>query len=159
MPEGTAGTSTGTPVIDDEAIVAPIDFVLLEFSPDRLTGEAAPALMDLVERGVIRLFDLRIVRKAEDGTVQVVDITDPLAAKGGFSTFAGASSGILGVDDIRQATDAMAPGTVAALIVYENTWAARFVAAVRQSGGELIASARIPATDIIEALDALDATD
>lgn len=153
-------TTTDMPAVDsDEAIVAPIDFVLLEFSAERLTGDAAPALMDLVERGVIRLFDLLILSKAEDGTVDVVEFSDPLSEQGGFSTFAGASSGILDQDDIRQATDAMTPGTVAALIVYENTWAARFVAAVRASGGELIASARIPATDIIEALDALDTTD
>ena len=151
-------TTTHTSAVDDETLVAPIDFVLLEFSPERLTGEAAPALMDLVERGVIRLFDLQIVRKAEDGSVEVIELTDPIAESGGFSSFTGASSGILGVEDIVQATDAMSPGTVAALIVYENTWAARFVAAVRASGGELIASARIPATDIIEALDALDET-
>lgn len=153
-------TTTDMPAVDsDEAIVAPIDFVLLEFSAERLTGDAAPALMDLVERGVIRLFDLLIIRKAEDGAVDVVEFSDPLSERGGFSSFAGASSGILDQDDIRQATDAMTPGTVAALIVYENTWAARFVAAVRASGGELVASARIPATDIIEALDALDKTD
>lgn len=153
-------TTTDVPAVDsDEAIVAPIDFVLLEFSAERLTGDAAPALMDLVERGVIRLFDLLIIRKAEDGTVDVVEFSDPLSERGGFSSFEGASSGILDQEDIRQATEAMTPGTVAALIVYENTWAARFVAAVRASGGELIASARIPATDIIEALDALDETD
>ena len=152
-------TSTENSTVGNAAIHAPIDFVLLEFSSDRLTGEAGPALMDLVERGVIRLFDLLVVRKAEDGTVDVLDLTDPLSHAGGFSYFAGASSGILDDDDVRQASDAMTPGTVAALIVYENTWAAPFVAAVRNSGGELIASARIPATDIIEALDALDETD
>ena len=151
-------TTTETPAVDDETLVAPIDFVLLEFSADRLTGDAAPALMDLVDRGVIRLFDLLIIRKAEDGAVDIVEFSDPLSERGGFSTFAGASSGILDQEDIRQATEAMSPGTVAALIVYENTWAARFVAAVRASGGELIASARIPATDLIEALNALDET-
>jgi hypothetical protein len=112
----------------------PIDFVLLEFSSDRLTGEAGPALLDLVERGVIRLLDLQVVRKAEDGSVDVLELTDPLAESGGFTYFAGASSGILGDDDVRQAAEAISPGMVAALIVYENTWAAPFVAAVRNSG-------------------------
>lgn len=134
----------------------PVDFVLLEFPTDRLTGEAGPALLDLVDRGVIRLFDLLVVRKGEDGAVDVLELTDPLAQSGGFAYFAGASTGMLGDDDVRQAAEAMTPGTVAALIVYENTWAAPFVAAVRRSGGELVASARIPATDVIDALDALE---
>ncbi len=136
----------------------PIDFVLLEFPRDRLTGEAAPALLDLVERGVIRLFDLLVVSKGEDGSVDVLELTDPLAENSGFSYFAGANSGMLGDDDVREAAEAMRPGTVAALIVYENTWAAPFVAAVRNSGGEMVASARIPATDVIAALDALEQT-
>jgi hypothetical protein len=150
-PASTAATT--------ETVHGPIDFILLEFSTDKLTGEAGPALMDLVERGVIRLFDLLVVRKVEDGSVDVLELTDPLAENGGFAYFAGASSGLLGEDDVRQAAEALSPGTVAALIVYENTWAAPFVAAVRNSGGELVASARIPATDLIEALDALEQTD
>jgi len=140
------------------AFHGPIDFVLLEFPADRLTGEAGPALLDLVERGVIRLFDLLVVRKDEDGSFDVLELTDPLSDQGGFSYFAGARSGMLGDDDAREAAEAMAPGTVAALIVYENTWAAPFVAAVRNSGGEMVASARIPAADVIAALDALDQT-
>lgn len=137
----------------------PIDYVLLEFPRDRLTGQAGPALMDLVERGVIRLFDLLVVSKGEDGMVEVLELTDPLSESGGFHYFAGASSGMLGEDDVREASEALTPGTVAALVVYENTWAAPFVAAVRSSGGELVASARIPAGDVIAALDALDQND
>jgi hypothetical protein len=137
----------------------PIDFVLLEFSIEQLTGEAGPALMDLVDTGVIRLLDLLVVRKAEDGSVDVLELTDPLAESGGFSYFAGAASGILGDDDVREAAQAIAPGMVAALIVYENRWAAPFVAAVRNSGGDVVASMRIPAADIIEALDALEQND
>ena len=152
--------STETPSVNSvNDLHGPIDFVLLEFPTDRLTGEAGPALLDLVERGVIRLFDLLVVSKGEDGSFDVLELTDPLSESGGFSYFAGASSGLLGDDDVRKAADAMTPGTVAALIVYENTWAAPFVAAVRNSGGELVASVRIPATDVIEALDALDQTD
>lgn len=151
--------TTGTTAAGTDDVHGPIDFVLLEFATDNLTGEAGPALMDLVERGVIRLFDLLVVRKADDGSVDVLELTDPLAENGGFAYFAGVSSGLLGDDDVRQAGEALSPGTVAALIVYENTWAAPFVAAVRNSGGELVASARIPASDLMEALDALDQTD
>ena len=135
----------------------PIDFVLIEFPIDRLTGEAAPALVDLVEREVIRLLDLLVISKGHDGTVEGLELTDPSSAAGGFEYFAGAQTGLLGDDDVAEAAAAMEPGTVAALIVYENTWAAPFVEAVRGSGGELVASARIPATDVIAALDALDA--
>lgn len=138
----------------------PVDFVLIEFPADQLTGEAGPALVDLVERGLIRIFDLTVISKAEDGAVEAMELTDPLAGGGGgFQYFAGAQSGLIGDDDIREAAQAMTPGTVAALIIYENTWAAPFVGAVRNSGGELIASARIPAPDVMAALDALDSQD
>ena len=141
----------------EEGVHGPIDFVLLEFPGDQLTGEAAPALMDLVERGVIRLYDLTVIAKGTEGDVQVVELQDPTGA-GGFSYFAGASSGLIGDDDVREAANAMAPGTVAALIVYENSWAIPFVTAARNSGGQLIASARIPAGDLMAALDELETT-
>ena len=137
----------------------PIDFLLMEFPGDRLTGAAAGALLDLVDRGIVRVYDLMVVRKAEDGTVSGIEINDLSADKvGGFTAFAGARSGLLGDDDARQAAHAMKPGTVAALLVYENSWAIPFVAAARDSGGQVIASARIPAQDVMDALDGLEAT-
>jgi uncharacterized membrane protein len=138
-------------------VVGPIDFLLMEFPQDQLTGEASQALADLVEAGIIRVFDLMILSKNEDGSVEAMELTDPGTGAGGFSYFAGASSGLLGDEDMQQAAEAMSPGTVAALIVYENRWAEPFVAAARNSGGEVIASARIPAADIMEALEALEA--
>ena len=138
----------------------PVDFVLIEFPAERLTGEAGPALVDLVERGLIRIFDLTVISKAQDGSVEAMELTDPLTGGNGwFQYFVGAQSGLIGDDDIREAAEAMTPGTVAALVIYENTWAAPFVGAVRNSGGELIASARIPAADVMAALDALDSQD
>lgn len=141
------------------AVHGPIDFVLIEFATDRVTGAAAEALMDLVERGVIRVYDLLVIRKDEDGTFSGVEISDLAADQvGGFNAFAGARSGLLDDDDLRQAADAMKPGTIAALVVYENAWAVPFVAAARDAGGQLIASARIPAQDVMDALDALEAS-
>lgn len=134
----------------------PIDFALIEFPRDKLTGEASQALMDLVQRGTIRLYDLMVIAKNEDGSVEMLELTDPTSEAGGFSYFAGARSGLLGDDDLDEAAGAMESNTVAALIVYENTWAIPFVAAARNSGGELIASARIPAPDVMAALDALE---
>lgn len=151
-------TTTDTPAPITEAS-GPIDFLLLEFPRDQLTGAAGDALMDLVERGLIRLFDLVVISKDDNGGVDVLEVTDPTSAAGGFAYFHGARSGLVGNDDVTEAAAAMQPGTVAALIVYENTWAAPFVAAARDSGGEVIASARIPATEIMAALEALEPTD
>jgi hypothetical protein len=144
----------------DGEVHGPIDFVLLEFPGDRVTGAAADALLDLVDRGVVRVYDLLVVHKDADGSFAGVDIGDLSAdAVGGFSVFGGARSGLLGDEDLAQAAGVMQPGTVAALIVYENAWAVPFVAAAREAGGQLVASARIPAQDVMDALDALDAAD
>lgn len=137
----------------------PIDFVLIEFDAGRLTGEAAPALLDLVERGVVRLLDLLVISKDEDGALNAVELTDPTGPGAEFAYFAGARSGLIADDDMAQAADAMRPGTMAALIVYENSWAVPFVGAVLDSGGEVIASARIPAAEVMAALDELESDD
>jgi hypothetical protein len=139
-------------------VYGPIDFVLLEFEADNLRGEAAEAMLDLVERGIVRIYDLLIIKKDADGTFSGVAV-DALAdhEKGAFAVFEGASSGMLGDEDIAQAAGAMEPGTVAALIVFENLWAVPFVRAVYNAGGQVIASARIPADVVNEALNALEA--
>lgn len=135
--------------------LGPIDFLLMEFPNERTDGAAAAALADLIEAGTIRLLDLVIARKEIDGTVEVIDI-DGLGDISSFVQFAGARSGLIGDDDVQQAGDAMTPGTTAALLVFENAWAAPFVAAARKNGGEVIASMRIPAQDVMDALDALE---
>ena len=136
----------------------PVDYLLIEFPTDRLTGAVAPALVDLVESGIIRLYDLMVISKCESGAVEAIELRDSPVAQD-FQYFAGASSGMLDDDDMQQAADAMTPGTVAALLVYENSWAAPFVAAARGSGGEVIASGRIPATVVMDVLDALETAD
>lgn len=138
--------------------VGPVDFLLMEFPADRLTGEAGAALLDLVEQGTIRVLDLMVIAKDDAGGVQVIELTDPGGPAESFTFLAGARSGLLGDDDAAEAAAAMEPGKVAALLVYENSWAAPFVAAARNSGGEVIASARIPAADVMAALDALETT-
>jgi len=135
----------------------PIDFVLIEFSADRLTGGAAQALLDLVDKGIVTLFDVLVVGKSDDGSVYAVDVGEDVEHVGGFTALAWGRSGLLTDDDMHAAAEAMEPGKLAVLIVYENTWARPFVAAARESGGELIASARIPAQDVMDALDALEA--
>jgi hypothetical protein len=135
--------------------MGPVDYVLVEWPGRQPTGEALPYLVDLVDRGLIRIIDLAFIAKGEDGSVAIAEVAD-LGDE--IAVFEGASSGLLHDDDIAQAGDVLEPGTSAALLVYENTWAAPFASAVRRSGGQLVASGRIPADDFLAALDAAEAT-
>lgn len=138
--------------------VGPIDFVLIEFPTSGMTGEMAQAILDLVDQGTIRLLDLSVIAKDEAGAVARLELDDE-GLTAAFTDLSGAESGLLGDDDIAEAAAAMEPGTAAALIVYENTWAAPFVAAARNSGGEMVASGRIPAQDVMDVIDALESAD
>jgi hypothetical protein len=135
----------------------PIDFVLLEFTGDKLTGRAAEEVLRLADNGTIRLFDVMFVGKSPDGEVYALDLAaEALAEALGVERLAGARSGLLADDDINAAAEAMMPGTLAVMIVYENAWAIPFIAAARESGGEMVATARIPADEVMAALDALE---
>jgi hypothetical protein len=143
----------------DDAELGPIDIVVIAYPAGApMTGEAAPLLVDLVERGIIRVLDAMFVMKNEDGTFSGFDATD-LDDKGvgDFTVFEGASSGLLGEDDAAKTADVIEPGSAAVMLVYENRWAAPFVAAVRRNGGVPVAFERIPAQDLIDALDAAEA--
>jgi hypothetical protein len=144
--------------MSDADVLGPVDFVLLEFDDaDRMDGSGAAALLDLVERGIISIYDLLVVRKDEDGTFSGIEITDLSADQlGGIAAFAGARSGLLGDEDLAEAANALEPGTVGVVIVYENTWARSFVAATLRAGGQLVASARIPADEVNAVLDAIE---
>ena len=134
----------------------PIDFVLMEFTGDRLTGRAAEEVVSLMQRGINHVYDVMIVGKDADGAVYAVDLAESSDRAGGFAELEGARTGLLADDDLNAAAGAMQPGTLAALIVYENTWAIPFVAAALESGGTLIAGGRIPAEDVMEALEAME---
>jgi Family of unknown function (DUF6325) len=136
--------------------MGPIDYVVVEWPGRQPNGEAVPHLIDLVDRGLIRILDLSFIHKDEDGAVAALEITDLGEQVEEFALFAGASSGLLSEDDIGEAGGALEPGTSAAVLVYENRWAAPFASAVRRSGGQLVASGRIPIDAVIEALDAAE---
>lgn len=142
---------------DDLSEMGPIDYLLVEWSGKQPTGEAVPHLVDLVDRGLIRILDLAFIAKDEDGSVAALEIADLGDGVTEFAVFEGASSGLLGDDDIAEAGSALEPGTSAALLVFENSWAGPFAAAVRRSGGQLVASGRIPVQSILAALDAAEA--
>jgi hypothetical protein len=136
----------------------PIDFLLLEFPSDLANGEAADALLDLVEEGIVRIYDLVVIRKEADGSFSGLEITDLSKDEiGGFAMFAGAQSGMLSEDDIQEAGEVMHAGTTAALVVYENSWAIPFVAAALKADAHVISTARIPAAVVNEVLENLEA--
>ncbi|HWY89283.1 MAG TPA: DUF6325 family protein [Solirubrobacteraceae bacterium] len=142
-----------------EEELGPIDIVVIAYPADApMTGEAVPLFMDLIERGIVRVLDVMFVTKNADGTFSGFDATDlDEDSVGDFSAFSGASSGLLGDEDLQTAAEAIEPGSAAVMIVYENRWAAPFAAAVRRNGGVLVASERIPAQDLLDALDAAEA--
>jgi len=142
--------------MDESVEMGPIDYLLVEWPGRQPNGEVAPHLIDLVERGLIRILDLALIAKDEDGTVAGIEIEDLGDGGAELSVFEGASSGLISDDDLGEAGAALEPGTSAALLVFENTWAAPFAAAVRRSGGQLVASGRIPVEAIEAALDAAE---
>ena len=138
--------------------MGPVDYLVVAFPTDRMTGEAFPLLVDLVDRGVIRILDLVFLRKDLDGTVTTLTQVDLDRMKVlEAALFDGAASGLLGTDDVDEAAAALEPGTAAAVLVYENVWAAPFAAALRRSGGQLVAAGHIPVQALVAALDALEA--
>jgi hypothetical protein len=134
--------------------MGPIDYLVVEWPDRQPTGEAAPYLLDLVDRGLIRILDLAFIAKDDDGSVARLEIAD-LGDE--FAVFSGASSGLLGNEDTDDAAAVLEPGTSAAVLVYENTWAAPFATAMRRSGAQLVASGRIPMQTLLGALDAAEA--
>jgi uncharacterized membrane protein len=143
--------------MDETVEMGPIDYILVEWPGRQPNGEVAPHLVDLVDRGLIRILDLALIAKDEDGTVAGIELADLGDGSAELSVFEGASSGLISDEDLGEAGAALQPGTSAALLVFENTWAAPFAAAVRRSGGELVASGRIPVEAIEAALDAAEA--
>ena len=142
----------------DDIEMGPIDYLLVEWPGKQPEGEIAPYLVDLVDRGLIRILDLAFLAKGDDGSIMALELADIGGEVTELAVFEGASSGLLDNEDLDQAGEALEPGTSAALLVYENTWAGPFAAAVRRSGGQLVASGRIPINDVLAALDAVEAT-
>ena len=143
---------------DELDTMGPIDYLVVEFPGSRMTGEGLPLLVDLVDRGIIRILDLIFIRKEMDGSVAGVAIADFDAdGKLDLAVFEGASSGLLGADEVEDAGSVLEPGSSAGILVYENVWAAPFAAALRRGGGQLVASGRIPVQAALAALDAAEA--
>ena len=144
---------------DELDAMGPIDYLIIEWPDRQPTGEAAPLLVDLVDRGLIRIIDLAFIAKGEDGSVTMLDISSLAEASEALQELVGASSGLLSDEDAGEAGNALEPGTSAAVLVYENRWAAPFAAALRRSGAQLVANGRIPIQAMLAALDATEAAE
>jgi hypothetical protein len=133
--------------------MGPVDWVILEWAGERPSGEeVAPLIVDLVDRGIVRVLDIGFIAKDSDGTMAAIDF-DHLGDDSPFAAFAGASSGLLDHEDLKEAGHALTPDHSAAVIVWENRWSAPLTAALRRSGGELVGSGRLPLEALLEALD------
>jgi hypothetical protein len=142
----------------DEIELGPVDYFVVEFPGNKMTGEGLPLLVDLVDRGIVRILDLEFIRKDTDGRVTAFEITD-LDGDGqlDLAVFDGAFSGLLDQEDLASAAALIEPGSSAGIVVFENRWAAPFIGALRRGGAQLVASGRIPVEDLLRALDAAEA--
>ena len=142
---------------DDALDMGPVDYLVMEFATERMTGESLPILLDLAERGTIRILDLAFVRKETDGAVTSLAIAELDAdADLDLTVFDGAGTGLVDRGDLDEAGRVLEPGRAAVLVVYENTWAAPLAAALRRSGAQLVAGGRIPHQDLLDALTAAE---
>jgi hypothetical protein len=136
--------------------LGPIDIVVIGYPAGApMTGGAAQILLDEVDKGTINVLDALFVTKSDDGTFSGFDATGLEQGRvGDFHVFEGASSGLLGDEDVSTAADAIEPGTSAVMIMYENRWAAPFISAVHANGGVFVGAQRIPHQDLIDAVEA-----
>ena len=144
---------------DEADVMGPVGYLVVEFPGNKMTGEGLPILVDLVDRGLIRVLDLIFVMKEEDGTVHAAELRD-FDGDGtmDLAVFEGASSGLLGDSDIAESGEVLEPGSSGAVLVYENRWAAPFTAALRRGGAQLVAAGFIPQDDLLGSLEAAEAS-
>jgi hypothetical protein len=143
------------PEIDE---MGPVDYVVLEWPAGRPTADVAAMIVDLADRGLIRILDVAFIAKEKDGSVTALDLEHVEGAAGALAQFDGASSGLLDFEDLQDAGAALAEGSAAAVIIWENRWLAPVAVALRRSGAQLVSSGRIPIQAIVASLDALEAT-
>lgn len=144
---------TASPELLEE--MGPIDYIVLEWPGEQPTGEAIPLILDLVDRGIVRILDVAFFGKDQNGAVFAIDVSD-FPDDAPFRAFVGASSGLLGPEDLEEAATALEPGTSAAVLIWENRWAAPVAVALRRSGGQLVASGRIPVQAIVAELERIE---
>jgi Family of unknown function (DUF6325) len=137
--------------------MGPISYLVVEFPGNKMTGEGFPLLVDLVDRGIIRILDLVFVTRETDGTVRAIDLRDiDHDGQVDLTVFEGASSGLLDESDLADAAPVIEPGSSAGILIFENRWATEFTQALRRGGAQLVAAGYIPQDDVAASLDATD---
>ncbi len=143
--------------MNDKSIdeLGPVDYLIVEFpsGQQNFTGDGATELLKLHDAGIIRIMDLVIMVKEEDGSIDAMELSD-VPDLGEFARIEAELAETLSADDVVTLAEAMAPGSVAAALIYENLWAAPFASALRRAGAQLVADGRIPIQAIIAAVEA-----
>jgi Family of unknown function (DUF6325) len=140
----------------DQAL-GPVSYLIVEFPGSKMTGEGFPILVDLVDRGLIRILDLQFVTRDPDGSMRAVELQD-IDRDGRFdlAVFEGASSGLIDDSDLADASSVIEPGSSAAILIFENRWATPFVQALRRGEAQLVAAGYIPQDTLAAAVDATE---
>jgi Family of unknown function (DUF6325) len=135
--------------------LGPVDYLVVEFPGSKFNGEIAPTLVDLIDRGTIRVLDLIMITKEADGSFDAIELDDVEdGALGELHRLETEIAELLSADDVANLAEALEPGSTAGVLVYENLWAAPFASAVRHCGGQLVANGRIPVQALIASLEA-----
>jgi Family of unknown function (DUF6325) len=142
----------------DDDVLGPVSYLIVEFPGNKMTGEGLPLLLDLVDRGLIRILDLTFVTKGEDGSMAMIEVSD-IDGDGDFdvAVFEGASSGLIDESDLADAAAAIEPNSSAAILLFENRWATPFVQALRRGSAQVVAAGYIPQDELVAALEAVGA--
>ncbi|HVJ96682.1 MAG TPA: DUF6325 family protein [Acidimicrobiia bacterium] len=134
--------------------LGPVDYIVVEFPGSKFNGEIAPALMDLIDKNIVRVLDLVILTKEADGSIDAIEISDlDESEAGSLRAMETELAELLSEEDLLNIAEAIEPGSSAAVLVWENTWAVPFATAVRHSGGQLVAGGRIPIQALAAALE------
>jgi hypothetical protein len=145
-----------TEVIDE---LGPVDWLVVEFPGSRFNGEIAPTITDLVDREIIRVLDLLMLRKDDDGNLEAFEIAELEDSElGELREYEAELAMLLSAEDVEAVAAAIEPGSSAACLVFENRWAAPFASAVRRAGGQLVANGRIPVQALLASIEADGAT-
>jgi hypothetical protein len=144
---------------DEMGVMGPVDYIVVEFPDEKVPRDVLPGLVDLVDQGTVRILDLAFVRKETDGSVVGLEIGETGDGEMDVQVFEGAASGLMGSEDRDEAAAVLEPGRAAMVVLYENVWAIPFASALRRAGAELVASGRVPVSELLDALDAAEAVD
>jgi Family of unknown function (DUF6325) len=143
---------------DNAEAMGPISYLIVEFPGNKMTGEGLPILVDLVERGLIRILDFLFVTRDADGSLSAIELQDlDLDGDIDVAVFEGVSSGLLDEGDLSDAASVIEPGSSAGILLFENRWARSFTQALRRGGAELVAAGYIPRDALEASLDAAEA--